>query len=202
MKKSILIIALLAFVFASCSIYQSMVNVSRLKFKLGVVSNVRLADIPLNGKNKLSDFSTFDALKLTSAISKGSLPISFVLNIDVKNPNDGTGGYASTNASIVSLPYRLFVDEKEILTGDISSPVTIPGTGEATVVPLSINFDVVKNIKDHGFESVLNLALNIAGTGNGSSRLSVYTKPTVSTVLGNISYPGELKIVDKEFRDK
>lgn len=202
MKKSILLIALLAFVFTSCSIYQSIVNVSRLKFKLGVVSNVRLADIPLSGKNKLSDFPPFDALKLTSAITKGSLPISFVLNIDVKNPNDGTGGYASTNASIVSLPYRLFVDEKEILTGDISSPVTIPGTGEATVIPLSINFDVVKNLQEHGFESVLNLALNIAGTGNGSSRLSVVTKPTVSTVLGNISYPGELEIVDKEFRDK
>ncbi|MFA4922923.1 MAG: hypothetical protein WC557_01890 [Ignavibacteriaceae bacterium] len=202
MKKSILLIALLVFVFTSCSIYKSMVNLSRLKFKLGTVANVRLADISLSGKNKLTDFSPFDAIKLTSAITRGSLPISFVLNIDVKNPNDGTGGYASTNASIVSLPYRIFVDEKEILTGDISSPVTIPGTGEATVIPLSINFDLIKNIKDRGFESVVNLALNIAGTGNGSSRLSVVTKPTVNTVLGNITYPGELKIIDKEFRDK
>jgi LEA14-like dessication related protein len=202
MKKSILLIALIVFVFTSCSIYQSIVNVSRLKFKLGIVNDVRLANISLDGKTKLADFSPMDALKLTSSLTKGSLPISFVLNIDVKNPNDGTGGYASTNASIVSLPYRLFVDEKEILTGDISSPVTIPGTGEATAIPLSINFDVVKNIQDRGFQSVLSLALNIAGTGNGSSRLAVYTKPTVSTVLGNISYPGELKIVDKEFRDK
>ncbi|MCK9424801.1 MAG: hypothetical protein M0Q21_02055 [Ignavibacteriaceae bacterium] len=202
MKKSILLIALIVFVFTSCSIYQSIVNVSRLKFKLGIVNDVRLANISLDGKTKLADFSPMDALKLTSSLTKGSLPISFVLNIDVKNPNDGTGGYTSTNASIVSLPYRLFVDEKEILTGDISSPVTIPGTGEATIIPLSINFDIVKNLQDRGFQSVLNLALNIAGTGNGSSRLAVYTKPTVSTVLGNISYPGELKIVDKEFRDK
>jgi len=163
---------------------------------------VRLADISLDGKTKLKDFSPMDAIKLTSAISKGTLPISFILNIDVKNPNDGTGGYAATNASIVSLPYRLFVDDKEILTGNISSPVTIPGTGEATAIPLLINFDLIKNMKDHGFESIVNLALNIAGTGNGNSRLSIYTKPTVSTVLGNISYPGELKIIDKEFRDK
>ena len=202
MKKSILFLVAAMFVFTSCSIYQSIVNVSRLKFKLGLVNNVRLADISLDGKRKLSDFSPFDGIKLTSAISKGYLPISFTLNIDVKNPNDGTGGYAATNASLVSLPYRLYVDEKEILTGDISSPVTIPGTGDATVIPLSINFDLFKNIKDHGFESVVNLALNIAGTGNGNSRLTVYTKPTVSTVLGNITYPGELKIVDKEFRDK
>ncbi|PIP77337.1 MAG: hypothetical protein COW85_09465 [Ignavibacteria bacterium CG22_combo_CG10-13_8_21_14_all_37_15] len=202
MKKSILLIVLLSFVFASCSIYQSIVNVSRLKFKLGTVANVRLADIQLSGKNKLSDFSPFDAIKLTSAITKGSLPISFVLNIDVKNPNDGTGGYSSTTASLVSLPYRLYVDEKEILTGDISAPVTILGTGEATVIPLSINFDLYKNIKDHGFESLVNLALNISGTGNGNSRLSVVTKPTVNTVIGNITYPGELTIVDKEFRDK
>jgi hypothetical protein len=178
------------------------VNISRLKFKLGIVNDVRLADISLNGKTKLKDFSPMDAIKLTSAISRGALPISFILNIDVKNPNDGTGGYAATNASIVSLPYRLFVDDKEILTGNISSPVTIPGTGEATAIPLLINFDLIKNIKDHGFESIVNLALNIAGTGNGNSRLSIYTKPTVSTVLGNISYPGELKIIDKEFRDK
>jgi len=57
-------------------------------------------------------------------------------------------------------------------------------------------------IQDHGFESLVNLALNISGTGSGNSRLTVYTKPTVNTVLGNITYPGELKIVDKEFRDK
>ncbi|MFA6597754.1 MAG: hypothetical protein WCS69_08525 [Ignavibacteriaceae bacterium] len=202
MRKGILLVMLLTFVFTSCSIYKSIVNISRLKFKLGIVNDVRLADISLNGKTKLKDFSPMDAIKLTSAISRGALPISFILNIDVKNPNDGTGGYAATNASIVSLPYRLFVDDKEILTGNISSPVTIPGTGEATAIPLLINFDLIKNIKDHGFESIVNLALNIAGTGNGNSRLSIYTKPTVSTVLGNISYPGELKIIDKEFRDK
>lgn len=202
MKKSILLLVAVMFVFASCSIYKSIVNLSRLKFKLGIVNNVRLADISLDGKTKLTDFSPFDGIKLTSAITKGSLPISFTLNIDIKNPNDGTGGYAATNAKLVSLPYRLYVDEKEILTGNISSPVTIPGTGEATVIPLAINFDLIKNIKDHGFESLVNLALNIAGTGNGNSRLTVYTKPTVNTVLGDITYPGELKIVDKEFRDK
>ncbi len=202
MKKSILLLVTAMFIFASCSIYKSIVNLSRLKFKLGIVNNVRLADISLDGKTKLTDFSPFDGIKLTSAITKGSLPISFTLNIDIKNPNDGTGGYAATNAKLVSLPYRLYVDEKEILTGNISSPVTIPGTGEATVIPLAINFDLIKNIKEHGFESLVNLALNIAGTGNGNSRLTVYTKPTVNTVLGDITYPGELKIVDKEFRDK
>jgi len=202
MKKSILLIVTFAFVFTSCSIYKSIVNVSRLKFKIGVVNNVRLADIALGGKSKLTDFSPLDGMKLTSAMSKGTLPISFILNIDIKNPNDGTGGYASTNASLVSLPYRLYVDDKEILTGNISSPVTIPGTGEATVIPLTINFDILKSIKDRGFESVINLAMNIAGTGSGNSRLTVVTTPTVNTVLGNITYPGELKIVDKEFRDK
>jgi len=202
MKKTILFLVAAVFVFASCSIYKTIANLSRLKFKLGIVNNVRLAEISLDGKKKVTDFSPFDGIKLTSAISKGSLPISFVLNIDVKNPNDGTGGYAATNASLVSLPYRLYVDEKEILTGNISSPVAIPGTGEATVIPLAINFDLIKNVKDHGFESLVNLALNIAGTGNGNSRLTVYTKPTVNTMLGDITYPGELKIVDKEFRDK
>ena len=202
MKKNILLLVAAMFILTSCSIYKSIVNLSRLKFKLGMVNNVRLADISLDGKKKVSDFSPFDGIKLTSAIAKGSLPISFTLNIDVKNPNDGTGGYAATNAKLVSMPYRLYVDEKEILTGNISSPVTIPGTGDATVIPLAINFDLIKNMKDHGFESLINLALNIAGTGNGNSRLTIYTKPTVNTVLGDITYPGELKIVDKEFRDK
>jgi len=202
MKKSIFVIISIAVVFTSCSIYKSIVNLSRLKFKLGIVNNLTLAGISLDGKNKLTDFSPFDALKVTNAIAKGSLPISFTLNIDVKNPNDGTGGYAATNASIVALPYRLLVDEKEILMGNISSPVMIPGTGQAAVIPLAINFDLLKNISDHGLESMVNLALNIAGTGNGNSRLSVYTKPTVNTVLGDITYPGELKVVDKEFRDK
>jgi hypothetical protein len=57
----------------------------------------------------------------------------------------------------------------------------------------------MKFFKDKGYESLINLALNIGGSGGSSSRLTLFAQPTVSTSLGNIKYPEEIKIVNHEF---
>ena len=195
------IFLLLSFVFliASCSVYQTIVNLSRLQFKLGKVDNFQLGGIDISDKSKLEDFNFQDLLKLTKAFSSGSLPASFILNVEAKNPNDGTGGYKKTDASIKSFPWRLFINDKETVSGNISQPVFVPGTGEIIQIPLTISVDLIKLFKDKGYEELINLSLTLGGKKGSSSKLTLYTSPTVSTSLGDIKYPGELKIVDKEF---
>lgn len=201
MKKIIpfILILLLALSGIQCSVYQTIVNLSRLQFKLGEVNGFRINNIDISGKSKLTDFSVTDALALTTSFAQGKLPVSFVLNVDAKNPNDGTGGYQKTDASLKSFAWRLFLDEKETISGDIDAAVNVPGTGEITKIPLRINLDLMNFFKDKGYESIINLALALGGSSGSSSRITLFAKPTVSTAVGNISYPGELKIVDAEF---
>lgn len=189
----------LIIVISGCSIYKTMMNVSRLKYRLNDVSNISVSGISIAGKTRISDFSPRDAMNLTAAFGKGSLPISFTLNIAAVNPNDGTGGYARTDASIKAFPWRLVIDGKEILTGNITSPVMVPGTGEQVIIPLSISFDLIKNFKDKGYEGIINLALNIAGLGGGNTNVQLFVKPTINTVIGDLTPPSEIKVVEKEF---
>ncbi|MBZ0201048.1 MAG: hypothetical protein K8H86_14345 [Ignavibacteriaceae bacterium] len=200
MKKYIIIISLmLAMSNLSCSVYDTLVNISRVKFKLGKVDNFSLNGIQISNKQKLSDFSTMDILNFSSAVLQGKLPVSFMLNVEAKNPNDGTGGYKSTGATLKSFPWRLLIDNKEAISGNIASAVSVPGTGETTIIKLQMNVDLIQLFKNQGYESLVNLALNIGGRGGSSSKLTLFAKPVVSTVIGDLSYPGELKIVDYEF---
>ena len=198
MRKIFLLISVI-FLITSCSVYQTIVNLSHLQFKLGKVDNFQLGGIDISGKSKLEDFNFQDLLKLTKAFSSGSLPASFILNVEAKNPNDGTGGYKKTDASIKSFPWRLLINDKETVSGNIGQPVLVPGTGEITQIPLTINVDLIALFKDKGYEELINLALTLGGKKGSSSKLTLYASPTVSTSLGDIKYPGELKIVDKNF---
>lgn len=193
------LVSFLIILVSGCSIYKTMMNVSRLKYRLNNVSGITVSGISISGKNRIADFSTRDAMSLTAAFTKGSLPISFTLNIAAVNPNDGTGGYARTDATIKAFPYRLVIDNKEILSGNLSSPVVVPGTGEQVVIPLAINFDLIKTFRDKGYEGILNLALNIAGLGGGTTNVQLFIKPTINTIIGDLTPPSEIKVIEKDF---
>ena len=197
------LIVLIIFSNISCSVFQTISNIGRLKFKVGSVSNFSLNGISVSNKSKLSDFNAIDLLKLSSAFAQGSFPVTFTLSVEAVNPNDGKGGYPSTNATLKSFPWRLLLDNKETISGNIGSPVSVPGTGEVSIIPLQISMDLFSFFKDKGYESLINLALNLGGSGGSSSQITLFAKPVVATMIGDISYPGELKIVDYEFtKDK
>jgi len=197
--KKIILIAGIVTLIVSCSVYETFVNLSRLQFKLGSVNNFEINGIDLSNKSKLDDFKLNDILNLSSMFASGKFPVSFTLNVDAKNPNDGTGGYKATDATIQSFPWRLMIDNKETISGNIDKPVSVPGTGEVMTIPIVISFDLVKFFNDLGYESFINLALMLGGKDGSSTRLTLYANPVVNTILGNISYPGEIKIVDRSF---
>jgi len=199
MKKIILLSVALLFLTSSCSVYETMVNLSRLKFKLGTVNNFTVSGINISSKKSLQDFSPLEIVNLTSVIASGKLPTSFTLNVEAKNPNDGSGGYPKTDATLKAFPWRLEIDNVETISGNIGTPVSVPGTGEITNIPLTMNIDLIEFFGNKGFDNLLNLALSLGGQQGSSARLSLYATPTVSSPIGDIKYPGELKIVDQSF---
>ena len=183
----------------NCSVYQTITNLSRLQFKLGNVNNFAIGGVNISSKSKFQDFSAIEIINLTSTLTSGNFPVSFVLNVNAKNPNDGTGGYKRTDATLQSFAWKLKIDDKQTISGDIGSPFTVPGTGEAVTIPLTMQMDLLDFFQNNGLESLINLALALGGQQGSSSRLTLLAKPTVSTPIGNISYPGELTIVDTKF---
>jgi hypothetical protein len=176
-----------------------MVNLSRLKFRLGTVDNFTVGGVNITNKRSIQDFNPLEVVNLSSVIASGKLPASFTLNVEAKNPNDGTGGYPKTDATLKSFPWRLEIDEVETISGNIGSHVTIPGTGEISNIPLTMNIDLIEFFGNKGFDSLINLALALGGQQGSSARISLFATPTVSSPVGDIKYPGELKIVDQSF---
>ncbi|MBE2280983.1 MAG: hypothetical protein IAE91_11370 [Ignavibacteriaceae bacterium] len=199
MKKVLLSVFLAAFIFTGCSVYQSIVNLTRLKFKLDGVTSISVAGINVLGKNSISDFNFGEIASVTASVIQGTLPVALTLNVAALNPNDGTGGYAQTDATLKSFPYRFVVDGKDFITGNIANPISIPGTGQTTNIGLNFSLDLAQLLAGQGYESLLNTVLMIAGVGKGQTQIALYAQPVVSTIIGDIQYPGEIKIIDTEF---
>ncbi len=199
MKKLLLLSIAILLTSSSCSVYETVVNLSRLQFKLGNVNSFTVSGINISSKKSLNDFNPLEILNLTQTIATGKLPASFTLNVEAKNPNDGTGGYPKTNATIKEFPWRLEVDDVETIAGNIGTPVTVPGTGEIQNIPLTMNIDLIEFFGNKGYENLLNLALTVGGQQGSSSKLALFATPTVTSPIGDIKYPGELKIVEQSF---
>jgi len=199
MRKIILLLIAFLLTLSGCSVYQTMVNLSRLNFKLGTVNNFRVGGINISNKKSLKDFNPIEVITLSQAISTRTLDATFTLNVEAKNPNDGTGGYPKTDATLKSFPWRLEIDDVKTISGNISSPISVPGTGEVTIIPLSMSINLIDFFGNKGYENLINLALTLGGQQGSSSKLALYASPTVSSPLGDIKYPGEIKIIEQSF---
>jgi hypothetical protein len=198
-QRSISAFLLLVIFVSGCSIFRTIENVSRLKYKIQNASDYKVAGISVGDKKSIKDFKALEALKITSSVVKGTLPVTFTVYIEAKNPNDGTGGYPRTDLSIESFPWRLFINDNETVTGNIGEPVFVPGKGESTIIPINIEFDIVKNVKEKNIDDIIALALQLGGIQKSTSSLKILVKPVIGTPLGNITYPDEITVVDKKF---
>lgn len=189
--------------FCGCATLQemqnAMVNLKRLQFKLDGVNPGTLAGIDLSKVNDPLRFNVIDGLKLTQAFANKSLPLQFTLKVAAKNPNDGSGGAPQSTATLSALAWTLKIDAQETISGDINSPIVIPGTGEVAVIPLSMSLDLYTFFHERGYKDVLNLALAVAGQNGSTARLTLAATPTVTVSGINLKYPGQINIVDKEF---
>ncbi|MFC2131031.1 hypothetical protein ACFLSQ_06315 [Bacteroidota bacterium] len=203
-RKKVFVYIIALSILTSCvdlkKVTQTLTNLKRLEFKLQDIDNFRLNNINISNKKSISDFSITDGMKLVQIFNSNKLPTEFILNIAAKNPNDGKGGSRKTTSTISGLDWNLYIDNKLTVSGDMNKSIDIPGTGESTVIPLKIKLDLYEFFGDKGYNDVINLALALGGVSGNTSRLKLDIKPTVSTSIGQITYPGRITVIDKEFR--
>jgi hypothetical protein len=202
-KLFLSLIVLFALISFSCTgIRDAIVNVQRLQFKLGNITNMKVAGVNFTGKNNIKDFNLLDGATILSAFTSGKLNTSFTLNVLAKNPNDGTGGTTNTSAVIKSLAWRLFIDDSELINGNVSQGIEVPGVGKETVIPIDMALDLLSFFKNDNYEKLMNLALALGGKSGSCARVKLGVTPTVDTFLGPITYPGEITVIDKEFKSQ
>ncbi len=199
MRKILLIILIAALFTGGCSVYKTVSNISRLKYKIHSAKDYKLLGIELKEKKSVKDFNSLEILKLSAGLIKGSLPLTFQLNIEAVNPNDGSGGFEKTDLTLESFPWKLLLNEKETVNGNIEKPIAIPGKGESVIIPIAIQINAAKLIKDKNLDDVIALILQIGGVKGSTSNLKLLAQPVIGTPFGKIEYPGEITVVDKTF---
>lgn len=198
MKKIIFISVVTLLMLSSCSIYNTITNFSKLKFKLDSVNDYTIAGIPVSEKSQLKDFNALQIIKLSSEFASGKLPVSFKLNVEVKNPNKAESG-SGVDITLKEFPWTLYIDDNETISGSIGSPVLIPGGIETEIIPLEIRLDLMQFFSNKNFDSLLNLALKLSGGESSSSSIKLVASPKLGTPIGDMQYPEPLTIVNHTF---
>ena len=199
MRKVLLTFFFAVLTLTGCSVYQTISNISRLKYRIHSAKNYQLLGIELAHKNSIKDFNSLEILKFSTGLIRGKLPLTFMINVEANNPNDGSSGYGRTDLNITSFPWRLYLNDKETVHGNIAQPVFVPGKGESVIIPIQIEFDVVKSFKKKSLDDILALLLQVGGVKGSTSNLKLMAKPVLGTPFGKLEYPDEITIVDKSF---
>lgn len=198
-----LVLAVLAI--TSCQFLQDVTNqisnLQRIKFKINNVNNFNVSGIDISNKKAYSDFSAQDILKFTSALQSGKLPTTFTINVDAQNPNTGLSNTLKAIATISSMPWDLYIDNKLIVSGNISNEILLPTNGSTITIPLQVNTDLVSLYKNDGISKIVNVALALGGMNKTTSNLKIIAQPAIRTPLGIINYPKKITIVDKTWSE-
>lgn len=179
---------------------RTLTSLKHLQFRLQGISDFSLAGVRIHEKSQRKDFSITDGIQLLSAFRDQRLPARFLLNVEARNPNDGSAGTTRTLSTLTRFDWRLLIDDQPTISGGIDRALEIPGSGQSTIIPLRLELDLLEFFGNHGYEDLLNLALALGGKSGDISRVALDAQPSVSTPLGDITYPEHITIISKEFR--
>jgi len=195
--KSLIIILFTVVIIQGCDIINQvnqMATFAKCDFRLNTIQNLSLGGVNIQAIKNFSDINLLDAAKLTAALANGSLPLTFTLNVDVKNPN-------SSSAAMNKLDWILLIDDIEMVRGINNQRVEIGPNGGISTLPLAISTDLKKVLTGKSTDAILNFGFNLAGVGNKPTRVTLKAKPSIMVANQSISYPGYIN-VNNEFGGK
>lgn len=189
-RWSLLALALPLLFLSGCSTLQQLAQMATLtqcQFRLASVDQVSLSGIPLEEGMSLSDIEPLDLLKLRSAFTSKNLPLQFTVNVEAKNPN-------SSAAGMNRMEWILFIDGNRMTSGTLEKPVQIPGGGGTGSFPLIMNLNLLDTLSSKTFNSMVNLALNIAGEGTKPTHVTLQVKPSIMVGNQALDYPDYITV--------
>jgi LEA14-like dessication related protein len=181
----ILIISLVAL--GSCKALMSYTNIVKCDFRMESLKNPTVAGIDVSSIKKLSDLNMIQAGKVTTAYLGGNVPLSFILNMEGKNPN-------TTEARMAQFDWIVKIDDIQIATGTNQSEYTIPANNGTQIIPLKISVNLLDVINKDSKDALINFGLNLADASDNPTRVSLQIRPTVYVGGIPVTYPGYLNL--------
>lgn len=177
--------------FTGCQTIKELTNIRNVDFDLGAVRNLNLAGVQLDRIENYSDINALDIVKLTTAFARRDLPLSFQLEVEAQNPETN-----QVAARLVRLDWTLLLEDRETISGVIDGERTIE-PGQEVVIPVVIELELMEFF-DHNARDIIDLALALSGNGGASKNIKLKATPVVDTIIGPISYPDQITIVNSE----
>lgn len=178
-----IIIILVTLGLTSCDVLQQMsqmANFVNCTFEFESVSSVQMLGVNLHKDMKKSDLNVNQLLKLTNALMKKSLPVTFNVNLDIKNPN-------SSDASMTKMDYILTLNDKEIISTTMDSKISVPANS-SNIVTIPVTTDLFQLFSGESGDAVMNLAFKLAGASSDPVNVGVKVKPYITIGGKQLAY--------------
>ena len=177
----------------SCGVVQQaqqMANLVNCDFRIANIENLRLAGVNIQNVQDLKNLNLMDAARITAAAAGSSLPLTFQMNMEGKNPN-------SSPAGMNKLDWMLFIDNIQMTTGSINNRYTIPPNNGTTIIPIQVSINLKQVLQGKSLDAIANFAFNLAGAGNKPTRITAKIQPTIMIGQTPLTYPGYITITTK-----
>lgn len=174
--KNIIISFIFCLIFLSCDTVSNVASFVNCKYAIAGFSNPSVAGISLANLNDVNNLNAANLLKLTSGIMSGSLPLNATINVNATNPN-------STAAKIAGFDWAIDMESSNILSGTINQTVTVPANGGETIIPLTIQTDILKLVQGESKNDIMNFVNSMLNIGDSSSKISLRIRPSI--MVGN-----------------
>ncbi len=184
---------------AACDLSDPL-GLGRLSFTLGGTDDFTVCGIVLDSLDSLDPLQVLDVVEMWS---QGEAPVDLVLDIGIRNPNTGAAGLVLTAATIVSMPWDLYMDATDdegfdstwVASGVLLDPFEVPGDSSTVYLPLDVSFDAFAVLSLLDPLDFIELMLAVGGIDGDLrdedhlGRLLLRIEPSVDTPFGPIDYP-------------
>ena len=157
----------------SCGILSQMGALLSCNYRIDNVNNPMLAGVGVSNLSDLTKLDAVTALRVTSTLLSGSLPLSATVNIGVTNPN-------TTAAQIAGVDWILLYEETQVLTGVTQQQVYVAPNGGNSSIPLTIQADLATLFKNDSMEKMLQFANGLLHVGGQGGKVTLKIQPAIS----------------------
>lgn len=179
----------------SCTTLQQVAALRNVDFEIDGVAQPFLAGIDLERVRSYNDLRPMDVIRLTEAVSRRELPLTFTLLVGAENPESN-----SVAARMVRFDWTLFLEERETISGVFNREIYL-APGDPQQIPIDISLDLVQFFGENT-RDLVELALAVTGQDGGvAKRVMLRATPTINTPIGPIRYPEPVTVVSATVGD-
>ena len=182
--KKTLIILFVTMGLASCDVLNQvaqMANLVNCTFDFNSVNQIQMLGINLSKGMTKTDLNATQLLSLADAIMRKQLPVSFNVNVDVKNPN-------SIAAAMTKMDYILTLNGKQVVSTTMNNGINVPANS-SSVVSIPITTDLFQLFSGESADAIVNLAFKLAGASSNPVNVGLKVKPYISINGQQLAYP-------------